>query len=229
MSIKTVNNYLPPREKVNYYGIEKLSDIELLALIIQSGFAKKDALDLSKELIVKFNGLKGLSKCNLKDLYSIKGIKQAKGSKLLAVFEIAKRIYLNEDELNYKKEINTSKQVYELFANKIINEIKETFILVGLDSHKRLINSKIFTSDLDDKINLNAKLVLKYCVETNCKYVYLIHNHPSNCLKPSSQDINSTILLNGYLKMIGIIMIEHLIVSNKGYYEIIKSNEIKIN
>lgn len=229
MSLKTVDNFLQPREKVNYYGISNISDVELLALIIQSGFAKKDALDLSKELLLKFDGLKGISKCNLKDLYSIKGIKQAKGTKLMAVFEIARRIYLNIDEQQYNKKIETSEEIYKSFANKIINQISETFLVIGLDAHKRLISYKVFSNQNEESVNLNTKVLLKYCVEINCKYVYLMHNHPSNNLKPSNQDLNSTLLINSYLKMIGIYLIEHLIVCKNGYYQIIRGIENKIN
>ena len=183
---------------------------------------------MSKELLIKNGGLKELSKCNLKDLY-IPGIKKAKASKILAVFEIARRIYVDNQISLYNQKIINSSQVYKMFSNKIINNIKETFIVILLDSHKRLINSISYSNDIDDQVNLTIKKIIKYCIEKNCTYVYLMHNHPSNSLIPSEQDKNSTLMLSYSLKMVGINLIEHLVVTKDGFYEILNEQINKIS
>lgn len=169
-----------------------------------------------------------MSNCNLKDLY-IPGIKQAKASKLLAIFEIAKRIYVDNEISSFNQQILTTKQVYDIYSNKIINNIKETFILILLDKHKRLISSITYTNDIDDQVSLTIKKILKYCIEKNCSYVYLMHNHPSNNMLPSNQDINSTLLLSSSLKLVGINLMEHLIVTKEGFYEILNKQKNKIS
>ena len=87
-----------PREKALRYGIEALSDNELLALIIRSGYHGENASDLANKLISTYNGLEGLSVAPMHDVAKQKGIKSNKALLLAAIFEIHKRLNIKRVE-----------------------------------------------------------------------------------------------------------------------------------
>ena len=92
MSLSLLKDSEKPREKAQVEGIENLSDHELIAIILNTGTSNQNVIELSLSLLIKFGGLKGLMLTNIHDLCKVKGIKKAKAIKLMAVFEIAKRV-----------------------------------------------------------------------------------------------------------------------------------------
>lgn len=222
MILKEYPLELQPREKAIRYGIKSLSETELLALILQSGCHQLDVLEVSKNLLINHGGLKNLSKSNLFELYS-PGIKKAKGLKLMAVFEIANR--LNQIDSPSDLKFLDSYTIYRYFGRNISNLNFESLVIVLLDKLKRLICFKRITSSLESKYETRINDILKYAISNNASYLYLLHNHPSNNMKPSLQDKKSTLLLEDSLNMIGLTLLEHLIVTSKGYYEILANKE----
>ena len=94
MSLKDISIYDRPREKAEIYGVKTLSDIELLAIIIETGYHGENVLSLAAKLLEKSGGLSNLSKLNLSEL-NIKGLKKAKSIRLLAAIELGKRASSN--------------------------------------------------------------------------------------------------------------------------------------
>ena len=105
-----------PREKALSNGIETLSDAELLAIIIRSGYKGKSAIEIGYDLISSFNGLTNLSNCEYSDLNKIKGLKKAKTLSLLATIEFSKRVNYKPLEL---KRFSSSKDIYLTFEPKL--------------------------------------------------------------------------------------------------------------
>lgn len=226
MPIKSLASDLQPREKALNFGIDKLSDVELLALIIQSGTRKLDAIEISKKLLEDNCGLNNLSKTKLIDLYST-GVKKAKGLKLLACFEIARR--LEEKKAKFNEKLENITDLYMTFGKNIAYLKDETLVVVLLDSHKRLLRYKKLSSSEENMTEASIKKLLQFCLLYESKYVYLLHNHPSTNLNPSIEDIQSTLAFSSSLKVVDIQLLDHLIVSDKGYYSFKKDETILIN
>ena len=92
MTLKELPNLERPREKAFKYGFAKLSNSEVLALLLGSGTKGKSVIELSYELLNNFNGISNLKNINLNELIKIKGISNAKATKLLAAIELSKRL-----------------------------------------------------------------------------------------------------------------------------------------
>jgi len=225
MAINQLPYELRPREKALCYGIESLSDVELLAIIIQTGTRKVDALDLSKKLIEKNDGLLNLSNSKIKDIY-MPGIKKAKALKLLACFEINKRI--QEKKILYNRLLLSKDDIYQTFGKDIAYNQQESLIVVLLDSNNRFIRMKKISSCDESFVEAKVKLLLKFCIEYSASKVYLLHNHPSKCLEPSEKDIQTTLILASSLKMVGICLLDHLVVTTEGYYSITEEKIYKL-
>jgi len=81
-----------PGGKLRELGPEKLSDEELLSIIISTGTKGKSAEDIAKEILNKFGSFKGMANQPLEKFLNIKGIGDVKIIRIAATFEIARRI-----------------------------------------------------------------------------------------------------------------------------------------
>jgi len=134
MSIRCYPKEEQPREKALLHGIETLSNIELLAILIRCGSKNYSAIDLSKDILNVVGGLENLSNASYSLLSSIKGLKKSKTLTLMAAIELAKRI-------NYKKEylerIDSPESVYSLFEPLLRNEDQEINYCIFLNSKRK--------------------------------------------------------------------------------------------
>lgn len=89
---KKTQKWKHPGGKLRELGANKLSDAELLAILISAGIKGKSAEDIAKELLAKFGSYRGLTNQPLKIFLSIKGLGDVKIIRLAATFELARRI-----------------------------------------------------------------------------------------------------------------------------------------
>lgn len=215
MAIKDLSSLNKPREKAILYGISSLSDAELLAILIQAGTVKDDALVLANRVLCLAHGVDGLSKLTALDLCKINGIKKAKALKLLSAIELGKRANVSPTLMFQVKD---SKNIYEKFGILIKNNLVENIILLCLDSHQRVLHYEIFTDEKENASSINSKVLLKKAVQYGSTYTVLLHNHPSGVNKPSEEDIANTQLIALEFESVGIRLIDHIIVTSSGYY-----------
>ena len=131
MILKDLPNIERPREKAFKYGFKKLSNNELISILLGFGIKGKSVIDLSYEIINKFNGIIGLKNSNLEELKTIKGISDAKATQLLAAIELSKRL---NDNIEVGRKIKNGKDVYDLVGDSIKYEPQENFVLILLDT-----------------------------------------------------------------------------------------------
>ena len=203
-----------PREKIIEDGPNTLTDSELLAIMLSSGTKEEDVFKMSERLIKDF-GFSGLINMNYNELSKIQGIKMAKASKLMAIFEIARRVMAEEKE---KKEIIDAKSLYEYVYPYYYGIKKELLIVIGVDSKLRIIKEKKYTSDSYNEINVPLKELIKDIISMDPYGIFLIHNHPAGNVNPSSSDIKYTVDLGKTLRNIDILLLDHLIISYDKYY-----------
>ena len=207
-----------PREKAERFGIESLKDEELLALIINSGTIGHSTLEIASDILNDCHSLSALINKPLLYFCDFKGLKEAKAYKLLAVFEIAKRI--KERQL-YAKEENqmiTSESLYQRYALRLVGLTQEQLIIVILNKNKQIITEKVLYCGDENKIPINPRDILRLLMIHNGYYFYLIHNHPNDSFLPSQADIIFTRLIEEKAKNINVKLLDHIIISRKGYY-----------
>lgn len=221
MALKNLPAEEKPREKAQLYGFSKLSIEELVALVLQTGNKKQDAVSLARELLVKNGGLYKISKASITD-YFIPGIKKAKALKLMAIFEIAKRLETTNYSLT--THYSTVKEIASTFGKSLANLNKEKLRLIILNKNDTLQFIFDYECHSENSITFPTDLILTECLKREGKKVYFIHNHPSNNILPSESDVSNTYYLKRKLELIGIKLIDHIIVGKKGYYSILTSN-----
>lgn len=210
MKLKQLAKVDLPREKLEKYGTNKLQDFELLAIVLGSGIAGLNVLELAKKVLQKTKK-KGLRHITLDDLLSIKGLGKAKALQMLAVLELGNRFSSTEHV-----EVLTPKDVWNLCAD--IREVKkEHFLVFYLDTQSRLIERSIISVGILDESLVHPREVFEPAVRLTASSVILAHNHPSGSLEPSVEDQKVTKRLKDAGALLGIEVVDHVIVAKKGW------------
>lgn len=211
-----------PREKAIYYGIETLSNQELVAVILRTGNKEMSVLNLAQFLLDEIGGFQELKDIDYQRLIQIKGIKQAKAIELMACIELAKR---TQSKQSIKNRIRQPKDAYAYIKNKLMFEKQEKVILLCLNNHLEIVQDKLLFIGSGDVSLLETKEVFQYTLRSGCNRIILIHNHPSGNPKPSHEDQEITRKIEMMAKHLDIEFIDHIIVGDHCYYSF-KSNQI---
>lgn len=215
MRIKDLDELSRPREKAWRYGIESLTDIELLAVLIGSGVKNKSALEIADDIYQTFQGLKGLEIGNLLTLEKCEGLSKIKALKLKATFELARRLAKkNLDNLMYVQSIDDIYKKYHYLETLD----RENFILVLLNGNNKIIKEINLYKGTNHKMPISLKDVITELLVGKANKFLMIHNHPNGNKEPSDDDLIVTELLIEKAKEFEIEFFDHIIIYPGGYY-----------
>lgn len=215
MKISDIPTNLRPREKALQYGIEELSDQELLAIIIGSGVRGHSAIDIAGELLQTYaNSLEALSNTNYQSLLGHLGLKKSIALRLLATFEFHKRLISNR----YQKvsKIETVEQVYFRYRY-LENFDQEVLIILMLDLKGRIIKEKTLYKGTFDSFSIDVKQIVQELILAKAKSFYLIHNHPDEESRASEEDILATKVIEKASKNLCVKLLNHVVIFKGGY------------
>ena len=208
--IKELPEFSRPREKLKEKGTRGLSDEELVALILGSGTKGKDVRNMAAEVAKLIAEKKG--EIILEDLLKVEGIGLAKAAQILSGFELARR-YIAKESVR----ITDAKDVLPLLGD-IVNKQQEYFVCISLNGANEVIEKRIVTVGLLDKSQVHPREVFADVITDRAASLILAHNHPSGELKPSNSDLKIHEQLTEAGKLLGIKVLDHIIISKKGYY-----------
>jgi DNA repair protein RadC len=217
LSIKSMAAEDRPREKLMNYGKASLTDAELVAILIGSGTVEVNAIQLGEQILAAVNGNLGeLGKRTLKELMRFKGIGEAKAITIAAALELGRRRQLSD--LLERDRITCARDAYELLLPDMIDLPHEEFWIILLNRNANVIGKRRISSGGVSKVLVDAKLVFHPALEALATGLILAHNHPSNNLKPSQEDIDLTKKLKKAGESLDISVYDHLIISAGSFY-----------
>jgi len=206
-----------PREKLLALGADKLTDAELLALIIRTGdsSSKNSAVDLARSLLCRYGSLRQLSSASISELCQQPGIGPAKAAEIQALFQIARRF--SDTRLQPGQPYLSSKDAFSHFHERLSEYRKELFFALLLDSKNRLIREvQISEGSLNASI-VHPREVFAPVLRESASAVLFVHNHPSGDPAPSREDIEITERLKKVGDLMGVRVLDHVIVGNGEY------------
>ena len=213
-----------PRERFIKYGVNNLSNEELLSIVLKNGYKDYSVKDISNNILKDIKDITELKYKSINELTKIKGIGKVKAITLLSSIELGKRVYQDKDNIDIK--LNSSKLIYNYIKDKLKYKKQEYFYVLYLDSKKYLIDEKLLFIGTLDKSNVHPREIFKYAYLNSSKSIVLIHNHPSGDTLPSKEDILFTNNVLEISKIIGITVIDHLIIGNNNYYSFYDNNDM---
>jgi DNA repair protein RadC len=199
-----------PREKLLARGAAALSDAELLAIALRTGVRGKSAVDLARELLARFGGLRGLLKTSQKDFCAAKGLGQTKYVQLQAAIEMARR-HLEQD-IGTRDLLNDPAGTRRYLSAWLRDRDREVFAALFLDTQHRLIAAEELAQGTLDAASVYPREVVKRALQLGAAAVIFAHNHPSGIAEPSAADRLLTERLKEALKLVDVRVLDHFVV-----------------
>ncbi len=224
MIVKEMPENERPREKALKYGIQSLSNRELLAILIRTGYQGNSSLKIADNILWTCNGVGNLSKMNINDFLNIKGIKKVKAIELLSCIEIARRIAY-EESLDVDV-IENPTNLINWLNREIGSDLQENFLVVYLDIKNRIITHRILFKGTLDQSLVSPREIFKEALLLSSSRIMLVHNHPSGETTPSEADILITQRIVDAGKLMGVSVLDHIIVGSNKYFSFMKAKII---
>jgi DNA repair protein RadC len=202
-----------PRERLLKFGVAALSDAELFAIFLRTGVAGRSAVDLARDLLAHFGGVRGLLNASQADFTAAKGLGDAKFTQLQAVLELARR-HLAE-ELSTGSVMDSPETTRRFLQAELRDATQEVFAVLFLDNqHRVLAFERLFYGTINQAA-VHPREVVKAVLKHNAAAVILAHNHPSGVAEPSPADRDITLRLQDALNLIEVRLLDHIIVGNQ--------------
>ncbi len=215
--IKKLNEEERPRERLIKYGVNNLSNEELIAIILKTGSKTCSSMTLSRQLLSKLKNIKDLKYITINNLIKINGIGKVKAIELIASIELGKRVFYYEDNNKFII-LNNSTKVFEYFKDILIYEEQENFYAIYLDSQSRIISYKLLFKGTLNTSCVHPREIFKYAFLESAYSIIVVHNHPSGEVTPSISDIELTNALFDIGKLMSIPVVDHIIIGKTKYY-----------
>jgi DNA repair protein RadC len=201
-----------PRERLLAHGAEALSDAELLAIYLRVGVPGKSAVDLARDLLMRFDGhLNRLADASMRELCLVSGIGIAKAAQLKASFELARRAL--SQEMVARDTLASPETVRCWLQLKLGTRQNEVFMALWLNTQNQLIKAEEIFSGTLSQAAVYPREMVKIALSHNAAAVILAHNHPSGIREPSKADEMLTQTLKAALAMVDVKVLDHFIVA----------------
>jgi DNA repair protein RadC len=206
-----------PREKLRTKGPESLSHSELIAILLQNGTHNKSALDLAKEILqLGKNNLNELGKISVKELTKIKGIGEAKAVTIAAAMELGRR--RQAAGFIEKPYVTDSTSIAGYLQGVLKDYEMEVFTVLFLNQANKVNHTEVISKGGITGTVADTRVILKKALEEDAVSIVLCHNHPSGRVRPSRADEILTQKIKEAAKYFDIRVLDHIIVSDEGYY-----------
>ena len=216
-----------PRERLLKFGAGRLSTAELLAIILRTGSRERSAIELAREVLLKFRSLEEIEDAAVAEFSQIKGIGSSKAAQMKAAFELGRRLLQGGKDAELQNpSFTNSRAVYEYYRPRFYGLKKERFLCVLLDTKNRVFREKIVSDGTLTSSLVHPREVFRYAIKEAAASVLFIHNHPSGDPSPSKDDISITKRLVETGKVIGINVIDHIVISDGTYMSLMESGRL---
>lgn len=223
--IKDIPDNEKPRERMIKYGVENISNEDLLAITIKTGTRSSSAKHIANLILSQVNDIKELRDYNISKFINIKGIGYVKAIELLAALELGRRVYY-EKEISIKTKLNNPDSIYEYFKYKINDKKQEHFYCLYLDNSKKLIDYKMLFVGTINMSLVHPREIFKNAYLLSATSIICLHNHPSGNALPSEEDKRLTSNLVKTGKLLGIEIIDHIIIGDTNFYSFFENHDI---
>jgi DNA repair protein RadC len=204
-----------PRERLDRLGSEALSDAELLALLLRTGSGVGSALAVADLLLARLGGLRSLASAAPRELRSVPGVGPAKGASLCAALEIGRRLATRR--LHAGDPVLGPQDVFRHFHARLRDASCECFLVVLLDGRHRVLREVVTSQGTLTASLVHPREVFRPALREAAAALILVHNHPSGDPTPSREDREVTARLARAGELLGIPVLDHVIVAERGY------------
>ena len=222
-SIKNMPESEQPYERLMKFGVEALSDAELLSVIIKSGTKECNSLDIARNLLRdRHKNLMNLYDYSLEELTGFSGIGKVKAMQLKAVCELSKRI--SRANIGYTLKMNNPRDLAAYYMEQIRHCKNEKLICAYFDVKLRFVGDVILSEGTVNASFVSMKKIFRGAFDKNASIIVLIHNHPSGDPNPSEADIFVTEKVKMACEIMDLHLGDHIIIGDRAYFSFLENN-----
>ena len=208
-----------PRERIRRFGSAALSEAELLAVLIGTGFRSdagpRSALDLARSLLRRYKKLRTIASLEVDEFTGVPGFGPARGAQLVAAFELGRRVAAGTNEM--QPVIRGPEDVYQRVAPFMRDLPREVFNVILLNTAARVVRTFTASEGGLAASIVEPRIVFRRAILANAASVICVHNHPSGNPEPSREDIQVTSQLAEAGRVLGIPLQDHIIIAGDGF------------
>lgn len=204
-----------PRERMEQYGPEALSNAELLAIVVRVGSRGESAVRLAERLLSEFGGLPGLSRARIPQLSALSGVGLAKAAQVKAAFELGKRLATTAE--GPRAVVRGAADAAALVMEDLRYREQECLAAIFLDTRNQVIRTRLLTMGTLTGSPAHPREVFKEALAHGSASLILCHNHPSGDPTPSKDDIALTTRLVKAGELMGVPVVDHIIIGGGRY------------
>lgn len=210
--------HLQPREKAIKYGIQNLSDRELISILLGSGSRNNPVEKLATKILLLIDKTNG--EVSTEGLRKIKGIGNAKATLISAAMEFSRRRLSHSiTKVTYPTDILPAVRHY-------VTRAQEYFITISLNGAHEIIKTRVVSIGILNRTLIHPREVFSDALKDRAASIILTHNHPSGNLDPSIEDKEVTTRLIEAGELLGIKVLDHIIFSSKSYFSFTENSLI---
>ena len=206
-----------PRERLIAQGTAALSDAELLAVLLRTGRAGENVLELARGIVARFKetGLGEILRMPCAEFARIPGIGMAKAATVLAALELGRRA---QRTAKRRPHIDVAEDVYELLRPRLAAEKREHFLVLPLSAKNEvLMVADVSVGTLTNTL-VHPREVFEPPIRCGAAHIILAHNHPSGDPAPSAEDHRLTRTLKEAGTLLGIPVTDHVIIGGESFF-----------
>ena len=215
-SISFQEDSLLPRERLTKEGVEALSNQELLAILLRTGTRQASVFEIAQKVLSNLSSLTDLKKMTLQELQSLSGIGRVKAIELQAMIELGHRIH--KYETLEMESILSSQKLAKKMQQELGHKKQEHLVALYLNSQNQIIHQQTIFIGSATRSIAEPREILHYAIKHMATSLILVHNHPSGAVVPSRNDDHVTKLVKDACDLMGIVLLDHLIVSHSNYF-----------
>ena len=215
-SISFQEDSLLPRERLVKEGVETLSNQELLAILLRTGTRQASVFEIAQKVLNSINSLTDLKKMTLQELQGLSGIGRIKAIELQAMIELGHRI--QKKETLEMESILSSQKLAKKMQQELGDKKQEHLVALYLNTQNQIIHQQTIFIGSATRSIAEPREILHYAIKHMATSLILVHNHPSGAVAPSRNDDHVTKLVKDACDLMGIVLLDHLIVSHSSYF-----------
>ena len=215
-SISFQEDSLLPRERLAKEGVEALSNQELLAILLRTGTRQASVFEIAQKVLNNLSSITDLKKMTLQELQSLSGIGRVKAIELQAMIELGHRIH--KHETLEMESILSSKKLAKKMQQELGDKKQEHLVALFLNTQNQIIHQQTIFIGSATRSIAEPREILHYAIKHMATSLILVHNHPSGAVAPSRNDDHVTKLVKEACDLMGIVLLDHLIVSYSSYF-----------
>lgn len=215
-SISFQEDSLLPRERLAKEGVEALSNQELLAILLRTGTRQVSVFEIAQKVLNNLSSLTDLKKMTLQELQSMSGIGRVKAIELQAMIELGHRIH--KHETLEMESILSSQKLAKKMQQELGHKKQEHLVALYLNTQNQIIHQQTIFIGSATRSIAEPREIFHYAIKHMATSLILVHNHPSGAVAPSRNDDHVTKLVKDACDLMGIVLLDHLIVSHSSYF-----------